>query len=155
MFRLFSILLLLLLAPPVAFAQEKSVFSIVRIEPADRENFYLKFGYDDGLVKENQLNGDYTTTTIGGQTYYMPWLNIQQGQNASILPPPQTLTGSLGHTDVERITPEFHLGLDGTINKRWELEPGKTKAIEYDASGKKLREWKYIIENGKLIWKEQ
>ena len=49
----------------------------------------------------------------------------------------------MGHTDVERITPEFHLGLDGTINKRWELEPGKTKAIEYDASGTKLREWEY------------
>lgn len=61
----------------------------------------------------------------------------------SILPPPQTLTGSLGHPDVERITPEFHLGLDGTQNKRWNLEQGKTKAFEYDASGKKLREWKY------------
>lgn len=71
-----------------------------------------------------------------------------------ILPPPQTLTGSLGHTDVERITPEFHLGLDGTINKRWELEPGKTKAIEYDASGTKLREWEYIKESDKYIWKE-
>ncbi|MCQ2203293.1 MAG: hypothetical protein MJZ15_02505 [Bacteroidales bacterium] len=41
---------------------------IIRIEPVDRENFYLKFGYDDALVKENQLNGDYKTTTIGGQT---------------------------------------------------------------------------------------
>lgn len=81
---IFHILLLLLLAPPVAFAQEKGVFSIVRIEPADRENFYLKFGYDDALVKENQLNGDYATTTIAGKTYYMPWLNIQQGQNASM-----------------------------------------------------------------------
>ncbi len=59
--NVFHILLLFLLAPPVAFAQEKGVFSIVRIEPADRENYYLTFGYDDGLVKENQLNGDYAS----------------------------------------------------------------------------------------------
>ena len=32
---------------------------VARLEPADRENFFLKFGYDDALVKENQDRGDY------------------------------------------------------------------------------------------------
>ncbi|MBR5643843.1 MAG: hypothetical protein IKW77_06635 [Salinivirgaceae bacterium] len=74
----------------------------------------------------------------------------------SILPPPQTLTGSLGHTDIERITPEFHLGLDDNVNKRWNLEPGKTKAIEYDANGVKVKEWNYKETNVKevFIWEE-
>ncbi|MBO7145387.1 MAG: hypothetical protein J6W13_11260 [Salinivirgaceae bacterium] len=75
----------------------------------------------------------------------------------SILPPPQTLTGSLGHTEIERITPEFHLGLDGTQNKYWDLKPGKTTAIEYNASGEELRKWEYEETSIKGIyeWKEK
>ena len=57
---------------------------IVRIEPEDRDNFFLQFGYDDALVEENQKNGDYTSLSIGGYKYYVPWLNITQKCNAAM-----------------------------------------------------------------------
>lgn len=73
----------------------------------------------------------------------------------SIQPPPQTLTGSLGHTEIERITPEFHFGLDAEAhNLRWNLAPGQTKAIEYDANGVKVKEWIYESKDGKCVWTE-
>ena len=47
------------------------------------------------------------------------------------------------------------MGLDAKgYNNRYELAPNETTAIEYDASGTKLREWEYIKENDKYIWKE-
>jgi len=57
---------------------------IVRLEPADRENFFLKFGYDDALVKENQDRGDYPQEIIAGQSYYVPWLHIQPNIEAEM-----------------------------------------------------------------------
>ena len=57
---------------------------IARLEPADRENFFLKFGYDDALVKENQDRGDYPQEIIAGQVYYVPWLHIQPNVEAEM-----------------------------------------------------------------------
>lgn len=54
-----------------------------------------------------------------------------------------TSLSNLGYEDIKRITPEFHLGLDGKQNKYWNLEPGKTTAIEYNASGEELGRWNY------------
>ena len=55
---------------------------------------------------------------------------------------------------IDHITTEFHLVLNDNVNKRWNLEPGKTKAIEYDANGKELRSWnyKYDKESDKFYW---
>lgn len=43
-----------------------------------------------------------------------------------------------------------------TQNKYWDLKPGKTKAIEYDANGVKVKEWNYKETNVKevFIWEE-
>ncbi len=49
----------------------------------------------------------------------------------------------------------FHFGLDAEAhNLRWNLAPGQTKAIEYDANGKELRSWnyKYDKESDKFYW---
>ncbi|MBR4590915.1 MAG: hypothetical protein IKO36_09695 [Bacteroidaceae bacterium] len=56
---------------------------IVRLEPLDRDNFFLNFGYDDALVEENQKAGHYLTESIAGQTYYVPWLNLTPNEKAN------------------------------------------------------------------------
>lgn len=71
---------------PYKFAINISVVDqpIVRVEPADRENFFLKFGYDDALVEENQARGDYPKEIIDRQNYYVPWLHIQPNVEAEM-----------------------------------------------------------------------
>ena len=61
---------------------------------------------------------------------------------------PQTFTGSLGHPEVDKITPEFYIE-----GERKPIGVG-SKAIEYDANGKELRSWdyKYDKELDKFYW---
>lgn len=67
------------LSEPVTITFKLTVATqpVVRLEPYDRVNFYLDFGYDDALVEENQKAGHYLEETIAGQKYYVPWMNIK------------------------------------------------------------------------------
>lgn len=63
---------------------------------------------------------------------------------------PQTFTGSLGHPEVDKITPEFYIE-----GERKPISIG-AKAIEYDANGVKVGEWNYKETDVKnvFIWEK-
>lgn len=61
------------------FCMENPCLSLI---PADIENYYKKYGFDDAKTDECRIAGDYSQCIIDGMDYYIPWVTLQPNVSA-------------------------------------------------------------------------
>ncbi|MCQ2976166.1 MAG: zinc-dependent metalloprotease, partial [Bacteroidales bacterium] len=60
-------------------------FPIVYFKPADENNYFKEFGFDNAQIKTYQNLGDYQVTKICNDSiYYVPWLRISPNNQAKL-----------------------------------------------------------------------